>query len=510
MADFWKSARDGFNSFWIADDPIEKKAFKPDAPIGSNGVFDVNGYVYTPEDRTPLFNGDRRFVIFDQMLRNTAIVAAGTRLFMFLIAKAEWTANPPEAEKDNPAAIKIAEQAYDMLFDMRTPWSRVVRKTASYRNQGFSLQYRTFKMRLDGAIGVDNIANRPQRTITRWTYDDDGEVASVWQRMPNGKEVEMPRAGLVYAVDDTFTDAPTGLGLFRQLAPHAERLNALLSLQEIGFATDLRGIPIARGPLGELAAQVTAGTITQQDRDAKVKVLKDFITDHVRNKKSGVMLPSDTYQGQNDGATTPSAVPKWSVELMTGQPTGLADIANAITDTINEMARILGVEHMLLGSDGTGSLALSRTKMDSFFLQITSTLQDLVEVYERDIIEPLAIANGWPEELIPTLGVGDISDQDIVQVTLALSQLATAGAPLLPNDPAVGEIMDSLNLSRRPEDQMDAEMDRMIAAAAQPAVDPNNPGGVPNDPSGNGPKVAKRMRRIIRSQRGRKRMGMAA
>lgn len=509
MADtFWDKAREGFNSFWIADEPIEKKSFKADAPIGSNGVFDVNGYVFSPEDRTPLYNGERRFAIFDQMLRNTAIVAAGTRAIFTLLGKAEWTVNPPEAMKDSEQAKNYADIAYDSLFDMRTSWTHVVKKTASFALQGFSLQEITAKMRPDGVIGIDNIANRPQRTITRWNQDENGEITEVFQRIPNGKEVSIPRGKLIYAVDDTFTDAPTGLGLFRQLAPHADRLNAFLELQSVGFETDLRGIPIARAPLGELRDQVTAGTLTEEKRSAMLKPLMDFINKHIRNKRTGVMLPSDTFQGQNgDGANTPSAQPKWALELLQGQSTGLADMANAIKEVVNEMARILGVEHMLLGSDGAGSLALSKTKLDTFHAFISSVLQELVEVYQRDIIEFQATLNGWPDDMIPEIGVGDVTDDDIVEVTTALLNIATAGVPLLPNDPIIGELYDVMGYSRRPEDQMDAAMDRLIQQQTAPKVDPN---ATPGDPSGAMPKVQKRMKRILRAQKSKRRTRMAA
>src|SRR3546814_20251145 len=64
------------------------------------------------------------------------------------------------------------------------------------------------------------------------------------------------RAKIVYAVDDTLSDSPEGLGLFRHLAKTAYRLETFLSLEEIGFTTDLRGIPVARAPLGELRQEV--------------------------------------------------------------------------------------------------------------------------------------------------------------------------------------------------------------------------------------------------------------
>ena len=70
---------------------------------------------------------------------------------------------------------------------------------------------------------------------------------------------------------------------------------------------------------------------------------------------------------------------------------------------------------------------------------------------------PLADLNGLPEELRPQMGVNEISDRDIEQVADTLAKLANAGAPMMADDPAVGEIYDLLGLTR-PEPRVD-EMD---------------------------------------------------
>jgi hypothetical protein len=122
-------------------------------------------------------------------------------------------------------------------------------------------------------------------------------------------------------------------------------------------------------------------------------------------------------------------VPKWALELLNGDSQSFDSMAGAVNRMNQELARILGVEHLLLGSDGGGSLALARSKVGTFYLTVTSTLLDLLEIYDRDLIAPLAELNGWPEELWPQMGVNEISDRDLEQVLDALAKLAQAGAP---------------------------------------------------------------------------------
>lgn len=511
---------DRVGSWWRGDAAADAPVIEAERPgdeiakadgstqtIGSNlySASDLQGYSAGVPERKLNLIGQARFDEFDRMVRDTSIIAAGVRLFLNLIANAVWTVNPPEGLNGNeePVAQGYADQVYEMLFDMTTPWASVIRKIAMYRMQGFSIMEWTAKKREDGAIGLLDIEHRPQRSIARWLRDPSGTVMAVMQRIPGLQDATLPRAKIIYAVDDTLTDSPEGMGLYRHLAETADRLRLFLELEEVGFTTDLRGIPIARAPLGEMKKEVEdAGVAGSEDRKraearrgAMLRPLRDFIDKHVRNKKTGLMLPSDTFSGSTaDKGTTVSTTPKWALELLNGESTSFDSMANAVNRMNQELARILGVEHLLLGSDGSGSLALARSKVGTFYLTVTSTLLDLVEVLDRDVITPIADLNGWPDHLRPEMGVNEISDRDIEQVLTALKDLATAGAPLMPDDPAVGEVYDLLGLTRPPErqDEMDLSLN----------PDRNQPGNKP-DPNASveGNADVRRVTKVLRSRR---------
>jgi hypothetical protein len=429
---------------------------------GGNVVGGEGAGTFDEPDQTLNLVGSRRFDAYELMVRDVGIVGAGVRLFLNLISNAVWTVNPPDGLNDaeTKQAQEYADAVYAMLFDMTTSWSSVVRKTATFRLMGFSIQEWTAKQTKDGLIGLLDIENRPQRTIVRWKRDEGGTVESVIQRVPGRSDVELPRSKIIYAVDDTLSDSPEGVGLFRHMVKTSARLEMFLNLEEIGFTTDLRGIPIARAPLAELRKAVDdsgppgseARSKAEAERSAKLQPLRDFLNKHLRNEKTGVLFPSDTFMGTTaDKSLTPSSVPKWALELLNGDSQSFDSMANAINRMNQELARMLGVEHLLLGADGGGSLALARSKVGTFYLTVTSTLLDLLEIYDRDLIAPLAELNGWPEELWPQMGVNEISDRDLEQVLDSLAKLAQAGAPMMPDDPAVGEIYDLLGLSRPPE-----------------------------------------------------------
>lgn len=474
---------------------IEKAKAIPTETLGSTNVLDIGGYLVEFERIRELF-GERRFETYDRMVKDTTIVAAGVRLMLNLLANAEWSVSPAEGQEDNPRAKEIADLAYSAMFDMTTNWSTIVRKVAMYRFQGFSIMEWTAKRRDDGAIGFMDIENRPQRSIVRWLRDASGTVEAVVQRLTaSAQEVTIPRSKFIYGVDDTLTDSPEGMGLYRHLAVTAERLKEFLDLEKIGYETDLRGIPIARAPLGELQAEVKAAPDgdgkkkAEAARSAKLKPLRDFISKHVRNLKTGLLLPSDTYHTSTPDSSISTTTPKWAVDLLNGESSSFDAMAKAIVRMNEELARVLGVEHLLLGTGGTGSLALAQSKIGTFYLTITSTLMEMVEIFERDFIGPLADLNGWPEELIPSLGVSEINEMDIEMVSRVLMNLATAGATIMTSDPAIPEMYAKVGLTPPPEREDPVDLGL--------APDPKNPDAkLENNPED---QVAKR--RIIKSAR---------
>ena len=445
-------------------------------PTGSAGVIEVGGYVVTDEVQADL-TGQRKYKTFEQFLNEISIIAAGVRLFLNLISKSQWQVIPADVDEGQKAEAKrIAEAVESMMFDHNTPWHRIIRKLTMYRFYGFAVMEWTAKKRPDGQIGMMDVRPRPQRTIVRWDLDKEAVVKGLWQQDANYQEVYIPRDRLIYAVDDTLTENPEGAGLLRHVARAVNRLKAYEGIESTGFENDLRGMPVAYAPLKELAAQ------GDEKKNKAKRPLLDFIKGHIRNRKSGMLLDSETYRSTDDGQT-PSSVRKWAVELMRGESTAFDAMANAIARLNQEIARILGVEHLLVGADGVGSLALAKSKVGTFYITVISTQSELVEIVERDWLGPLADMNGWPDELLPSVQVEEVRDEDIGQITEALNNMANAGAVLSPDDEAIKEVFAMLGLTPPEPELRQGQMDLMggIAQPGQPGIDPTK---LPPGPQG--------------------------
>jgi hypothetical protein len=432
----------------------------PTSIRGTSGARVVGGYLQSNEKNSDLV-GQQRYVTWSDMIANTSIIAAGARYYLNLLAKANWTLDPAD---DSAEAEQLAERTFNIIHNMRRPWSRVVRAAGMYRFYGFSVQEWTAKREEDGTFGLLDIATRPQNTIEQWDTEADGNVVGCTQKDPNSFEfIYLPRAKTIYVVDDALTDTPEGLGILRQLTQPAETLRELQRLETYGYEMDLQGVPIIRAPLAQIHANLNAGKITEEQADASTSALVGFLTDHARRPNMGLMLDSAVYAGTGE-QQTPTANRQWDIETMTsGSADSAVAVATAIERLNREMARVMGVEELMLGSDGAGSFAMSKQKSDNFALMVDSSLGEIRWAMQNDVVKTLFRINGWPEDKMPKFRTEQIAYQDIEAIASTLQSMSAAGAMLAPDDPAINEIRAIMGLSPQKEIDLNLLVSMMVS-----------------------------------------------
>lgn len=429
-------------------DPLPPAGQRPVAPfkrMGVPGYTITNGWLMPVETDSRL-SSQERYRVYSENFVNVGIVGTAVRYFLDMIAGAGWSFEP--AKDSEAAGDEIADFFTDAFDNMETPPERVMRRAAMYKMYGFSLQEITLGKREDGRVGLADIEPRAQKTIERWHVDDNGYVQGVYQRNPNtGRELYIPRAKLLYMVDDSLSDSPEGLGLFRHAIRTAAGLRRFEDLEHWGFETDLQGIPLGRAPYSMLQKLVDDGHMKKEEMRQTLFVIENFIANHIRGPKTGLVLDSQTYT-TTDERTAPSTQRLWDIELMNSGGTSHAQINDAIKRKTWELARLFGVEHLLVGSDGAGSLALHKSSTLRMHAMVNSCLGEIVSTVNRQVVPILCQFNGVPDKLKPKLKAEKVAYRTVEEITGALANLSTAGAPLLPTDPAVGEVRDILGLSR--------------------------------------------------------------
>lgn len=439
-------------------DVFRRDNVPPTDTIGGTGTAVYGGYIQVRE-KDPKLVGREKYLTFSDILVTCSIVGASVRFFINLVGKAEWKFEPAD---DSPQAQEFADMVKAMFNDMTTPWRRVVKRAAMYRFHGFSVQEWTAKRNEDGTIGLLDVEPRPQITIERWDMDKSGTVFGVIQRIPQDQEeVYIPRNKILYIVDDSLNDSPEGLGLFRHIVDPARRIKRLEQLEGYAYETDLRGIPVGRAPIAELDKMVANNQLSQTQRDAYLKGMTDFLSKHIKNPELGILLDSRTYTTTDESAT-PSQARQWDIDLMSGGATSQEAVARAIERLNREVARVFGTESLLLGSTGTGSLALSQDKSHNFALIVDDTLGEIAESVQADLVKTIFELNGWPKEMMPKAKTESVNIRDVTQIGQVLRDIATAAGPLPPDAEAIGEVFDLLGLTRPDMGTLQDMMDSMV------------------------------------------------
>jgi polyhydroxyalkanoate synthesis regulator phasin len=445
-------------------------ARQPARPFSEQGVAGyvvMGGYVVSNEQNPKLF-GQTRWRTAADILSNCSVVAAGLRYTLNLIARPAWKADPVN---DTAEAKAMAEFVDEIMDDASASWTRIIRRSAMYRFHGFGISEWTAKRRDDGRTGIDSIEQRPQHTIERWDIDPNGGVLGVWQRDPQtSREIYLPRQKLVYLVDDQLTDRPDGMGWFRHLVEPAERLTTYMKLESLGFQRDLTGIPIGRAPLQKINQLVKDGKLTQEQADQMIEGIKEFCRLEMKSEHTGLILDSTTYKGKTQEGDQISQVAEWGMELLTGEQTSIEALGKAILRLDEDIALIMGTTPMLTGRGGEGSRALSEDQSRNLYLTVNSTLDDMTESYQRDIVDRLWAMNGLNDDLKPRLAHEDASFKDIEKIGRVLRDMAAAGAILAPDDPAINDVRNLAGLSEA--EPMDIETLALIRNGP-PQNDPN-------------------------------------
>ncbi len=447
------------NLFTSGSKPPKVSSFKE---AGVNGAQIVGGWLVDRE-RNPKLSFLQRSTRYEEIMSNIAVVGAGVRYFTSLGASAVWSVKPAEDDKDE----MYADFMRLVMDDISQSWSSVVKSALMYRYMGLSVGEMTAYKAEDGNIRLKSIDNRPARTIQQFDQDETtGNIRGFGQYDVNtGNILYIPREKCLYVVDNLIDDSPAGMGVLRHVFESCERLKVLLEQEIVGFAKDLRGIPIGRVPYAELSQAVNNNEITEEQAKAAIAGMEALIRAHKKLPETGIMLDSKPYVSRSDTGMTQTNNRQWDIELLQGQSPGLAEVGKAIERTQKEIARVLSSEAQML--DGAGSNALSKDKSSNAYLAVNAAIHDVVDAANKDIISFVWKLNGFDTKLMPKFAVEDISDKDAESVATVLKDMATAGAVLSPDDPVINDLRSMLGVSALDLDEVAAQMLEDQQAAAQ-------------------------------------------
>jgi hypothetical protein len=431
---------------------IEKAKTNPKARVGAPGYAAHGGYLQGDE-RHPDMVGDRKWQKFGEYKRNVAPVVAALRAYLVLLGSPDWNVEPykaPGKTEATPEDVERAAFALAQIHGMDTPWRTVVQVAGMSMFDGAAFQAWTMKQMADGRFGLLDLESRPMHTIVRWLgIETEGKVTGIVQRSPQTQaEIEIYLERLVWSRDLPISDSPEGVGLLRQLAESIREMQELRRLRNKGYEKDLNGVPIAYAPIAETLAKIgvpgeNGKPYTEDDFKRDTKALMELITAQVR-KDAGLILDSGTHKDQDGKLTTN---PLYRVDLLHAQATSHAELNKTIRELCYEILMMIGFEHLMIGGDGVGSLALHASKIAGTLRIVTSVLNAIADTMRRGLLRPLWIMNGWDPETVPKLTWDALEFEDLDKVVQSIATLLT-GAGVEPGraDEIVARILAHLGL----------------------------------------------------------------
>lgn len=401
------------------------------------------GYAQSREQSADL-NGARKHTTYANYIANVHIVALGVRYILDILGGTNWKFKPSEADTDS----RYADAVKSILTGMQTPWGDHLQKMGMYKFVGASVHEWIAIRRPDGLIGFQNIEHRPMSSISRWDIDDSG-IRGVFQRLRNtGSEVLIPREKLVYIVDSSISDSPEGVGLLRHVAEPARQLQRLEQLEGYGYEMDVNGVPKLWIPYAKLNKAVADKLMKKEDAEAIIKNLESFQERHIKNPSLGISLESAPYSSM-DASSSPSGMRMFDLEILSSQNSSAGPINIAIERKCREIARVIGVEALLLGTGGSAQASVSKDKVSQLQQTVMRMNTKIAWSVDNDLIRRIGQLNGWDEKFLPTSNPDPVSLRDINEIVDAVTALA--GAPFKDGDTAENEIRSMLGISPAPE-----------------------------------------------------------
>lgn len=436
--------------------------------LGSTGLRRNSGQI--AEEFLRELQGPRWFKVVRQMQQD-AIVGAILLAIELSLRQVAVTIKPAD---DTPAAQEVANFVKSCLTDMSSSWADTLAEILTMLPYGWAYLECVYKRRLgdnadpskhskyiDGKIGWRKWAIRAQDSLDSWDFDDRGGVQGMWQTQEAGAPILIPIEKALLFRTTAHKGNPEGKSILRSGYRSWYMLTNIENIEGIGVERDLAGLPVAKLPAQYMSSTATA---SQQALYAEIKKIVINIR---RDEQEGIVFPSDRDEHGNE---------LFSLELLSSGGSRQFDTGAIIGRYKNDIAMSALADFILLGHEKVGSYALSATKSSLFRTALQAWLISIADVINTHGIPRLVRLNGFPLELMPTLGFGAVGEIDLADVINWVKEVAGAGGQVFPHLATENALRMKVGMPELDEDefnereeanQQDKEAER-AAKARQP------------------------------------------
>lgn len=448
----------------------------PTVSLGVPGL--DHGFGYINEEQHPKLLGRKAMAIYEEMEQNDPTIGAGLYSIEGFLRRIVWHVCPAD---ESPEAVAQADFVKSCLDDMDRPWSDFIADVVKMLPYGYSLHEVVLKYRRgpnsksarfrskyeDGKIGWRDIATRAQKSIDSWDIAEDGTILAANQQPPNGsQEIKIPMDRCVLFRTSAYKNNPEGQSLLRRAYRPWYFKKRLEEIEAIGLSRSLVNLPSMTIP-----ARFMDGAASPAEKAVRAQFEK-MVSLISKDQLSGLVLPAEE---DNQGKPT-----GYKFKLLTASATQLS------TDPVIRRydARILmtlAAEFLILGTEKTGSFALSVTKNENFVRSLDRFADIITDQINTVLIPRLMSVNGVPAKYWPKMMHEPIDKVGVAELGQFIGQAQAFLTPSLATENALRRKVQLPDISDEDYEAALERAEKEAAAKAQPPPSEEPPGDDPDE-----------------------------
>jgi len=380
----------------VGASPSDKKAVIDNlkTTLGDSGTKRQGGYFY--EEYNSDWTNRKRVDSVEEMRRGDGTCKGTLRALKAPLLATGWTV---KTDGTKPKDEEIRLMVEKSLFGMKRTWKEFLREALAFLDFGHYC-FEIVWEKKGKYIVIKDLAPRIPHSILKWRISTGGR--GIVQQITTDEfpkaTVEIPEDKLLILTFDKEGDDVTGQSVLRAGWKHYQIKQMLYKIQ--GIAAERWGVGIPVVTLGDGAGEAEKSKAEEWGGNVR------------SNEQGFVVLPNKDYKLE---ILTPSGNPQTSA------------IEAAIEHHSKQILMSILASFIGLGTDGTGSYALSKDQSSFFLKALEDVACYLKEQITNQVIKPMVDINFGEQENYPYLEFAPIGDIDYQEFSGALSSLTSAG-----------------------------------------------------------------------------------
>lgn len=341
--------------------------------------------------------------------------------------------------------------------DMTHSFDEFLREALTLNTYGFSTHEKVFRLRRekygskfdDGKVGIKRIPIRPQSTIERFVYDDEGrEMVGVVQKQSANRtaalkslknfkgELEIPRDRILHFTSGGGDGRAEGTSPLSYVNRTWRDYQRYKDLEGIAASKNLNGLPVIWMPSEYMVDDA------EDPYSVMYKELRDGVSKIAIGEQSSLVLPSDREDMTGQGGKL------FDFTLMSASSSNITAITAIIERLKKEMLLCLFASELQDGIDSTKTSMLN--------MLVENRIKEIFTVLNNDLIPDLFRKNGWDDTETPKICYGKLREIPFEAFAKAMQQTkATKLIPITAKN--INFISEELGLPDRVDTTMSRE-----------------------------------------------------